>query len=97
MMRIDPSEIVLTGQWVLRGGRLVVDEVCERISGLTGSYLQELGKDASGWDTLYRDPIDGRLWELVYPESGLHGGGPPQLRWLTIEEARQKYGDIASP
>jgi Immunity protein 27 len=95
-MRIDPSEVVLSGRWVLREGRLVADGMCERISTLTGSYLLELGKDVSGWDTLYRDPGDGRFWELVYPESGLHGGGPPQLRWLPIEEARQRYGDLAN-
>ena len=52
----------------------------------------KLGGDASGWDVLFRDPTDGRLWELIYPQSEPHGGGPPQLRCLTADEARQKYG-----
>jgi hypothetical protein len=79
MIRIDPSETILAGQWALRAGRLAADEMCERISALTGSYLLEFGKDASGWDTLYRAPADGRLWKLIYPESEFRGGGPPQI------------------
>jgi hypothetical protein len=93
MMDIEPSETVLTGQWILQGGRPVADDVCKRILALANSYLVEVGRDASGWNVLYRDPNDGRYWELSYPQGELHGGGPPQLRCLTTEEARQKYGE----
>jgi hypothetical protein len=92
MMDINPSETILTGQWLLRDGRVVEDEVSERIRALTKSYLVKIGDDASGWETLYRDPNDGRYWERTYPQSELHGGGPPQLRHLTAQEAKQKYG-----
>ena len=92
MMDIKPSETVLTGQWILQGGRPVADDVCKRILALTSSHLVEVGRDASGWNALYRDPNDGRYWELIYPQSELQGGGPPQLRCLTADEARQKYG-----
>jgi hypothetical protein len=92
MTSIDPSETVLTGQWIIQGGRPVADDVCKRIIALTKSHLQEIGRDASGWNTLYRDPTDGRYWELRYPQSELHGGGPPELRYLTAEQARQTYG-----
>ena len=92
MMNIKPSETVLTGQWVLQGGRPVADDVCKRILALTKSHLLEVGRDASGWNTLYRDPTDGRYWELVYPQSEIHGGGPPEMRCLTTNEAREKYG-----
>ena len=92
MMNIKPSETVLTGQWVLQGGRPVADDVCKRILALTKSHLLEVGRDASGWNTLYRDPTDGGYWELVYPQSEIHGGGPPELRCLTTNEAREKYG-----
>lgn len=92
MMNIDPSETLLTGKWLLVGSRPVEDDVCKRIFALTNSYLVKLGSDASGWDTLYRDPGDKRLWELIYPQSGLHRGGAPQLRCMATEEAKQKYG-----
>jgi hypothetical protein len=92
MTEIRPSETVLTGQWILQGGRPVADDVCKRIHALTKSYLVEVGRDASGWNTLYRDPKDCRYWELTYPHGERHGGGPPQLKCLTADEARQKYG-----
>ncbi|MBI2735202.1 MAG: hypothetical protein HYX38_01410 [Rhodospirillales bacterium] len=58
---------------------MVADEICKRIETLVANYLDVLGVDASGWDTLYRDPNDSRLWELVHPQSELSGGGPPEL------------------
>lgn len=89
---IAPNETLLTGKWVLSQGRVVGDATCERIDKLIGGYLVKLGHDQSGWDTLYRDPKDGRFWELIYPQSEMHGGGPPELRYLSPEEAAPKYG-----
>ncbi len=94
-MKIQPTETQLTGKWLSRNGRAVADETCERIHELVRSHLTRVGHDASGWEALYRDRNDGRLWELTYPQGALHGGGPPQLRCLTLEEARRKYGDAA--
>lgn len=95
-MKILSTETQLTGKWLLRDGRAVADETCERINELVRSHFKQLGRDASGWDVLYRDPDDGRLWELTYPQSELHGGGPPQLRCMTLNEAKAKYGSIVS-
>lgn len=95
-MKIQPTEIQLAGKWLSRDGRVVADETCERINKLIRSHLNQLGRDASGWNVLYRDPEDGRLWELTYPQSDLHGGGPPQLRCLTLDEAKTKYGSAVS-
>ena len=94
MTKITATETELTGTWLSQGGRLVADETCQRISELITSHLEERGRDSSGWDVLYRDPDDGRLWELTYPQSQLHGGGPPQLRCLTLREAKGKYGAV---
>ena len=93
-MKIQPTETQLTGKWLSREGRVVVDETSERINELVRLHLTQLGRDASGWDMLCLDPDDGRLWELTYPQSELQGGGPPQLRCLTPDEAKQKYGRI---
>ncbi len=93
-MKLLPSETCLTGKWLSKDGRVVADETCDRVEELTRSYLRGLGRDASGWDALFIDPADGRLWELIYPVSGLHGGGAPELRHLSAEQAKEKYGDI---
>ncbi|MEZ0469087.1 Imm27 family immunity protein [Luteimonas salinilitoris] len=91
-MKISPNETLITGRWIEHKGQLVGDDTCKRINELIRNYLHEIGRDPSGWDALYRDPQDARLWELIYPESELHGGGPPQLRCLTYGEAEEKYG-----
>jgi hypothetical protein len=91
-MKISPGETLLTGKWVEHQGRVRADETCSRIEELVQCHLEELARDTSGWEVLYRDPSDERLWELSYPYSELHGGGPPQLRNIGLEEARAKYG-----
>lgn len=90
-MRLLPDETYLKGEWVLVGERVVANEVCARIEELAQNHLRKIGHDASGWDTLFVDPDDGRLWELVYPDSGLSGGGPPELRVLDTTQAKKKY------
>jgi hypothetical protein len=96
MRMIAPNEREITGKLLMSQGRVVGDEACNRIADLTKNYLIELGRDSSGWDALYRDPNDGRFWEMIYPQSELQGGGPPQLRCLPDDEARRKYGDVVA-
>lgn len=95
-MKLLPTETLLTGKWWAKDGRVVADDVCVRIEKLTRTHLRELGRDASGWDVLFVDPADGRLWELGYPESGQHGGGAPELRHLSIQQAKEKYRGITA-
>jgi immunity protein 27 of polymorphic toxin system len=54
------------------------------IQKLSGERLTLVRTDQSGWITLYRDKETGRFWELDYPNSEMHGGGPPRLRELNI-------------
>ena len=91
-----PTESVLVGQWVRVGNRVEGDATCERIHWLTGTRLEKMGADASGWGRLYRDPRDRRLWQLTYPHSEMHGGGPPRLEHLTKDEAAEKYLDLVT-
>jgi len=96
MKTLQPWETNLTGEWKLVDGEMMGNEACERIEYLVSNVLEEVGRDATDWDILYRDPHDHRYWELIYPQSHMHGGGPPQLRCLTFTEARIKYGDIVT-
>jgi len=91
---IASDEIMISGRWETVAGKVRADEVCRRIEDLITNYLVELGKDASGWDRLFVDPSDGRYWELTYPDSQLHGGGPPRLANLAKSEAGVKYGHL---
>ena len=85
------DEVDLVGQWLDVGNRIVGDGVAARIECLVAERLERVGADASGWDTLYRDPRDGRLWEHTYPHSAMHAGGPPRLRCIATADAARKY------
>lgn len=93
-VKLSSDEHKLIGKWVEAGdGRVVGDETCERVEVLVEKHLQELGvsPESGGWDTLFCDPADGRFWERVYLQSEMHGGGPPSLFNLPVEEAKRKY------
>lgn len=94
-MSIRPNEILLVGKWIKQGGKVVADKTASRVLDLASNHLHRLGRDSGGWDALLVDPDDGRLWELIYPQGEMQGGGPPTLRWLSKEEAIEKYGDAA--
>ncbi|HZN02224.1 MAG TPA: Imm27 family immunity protein [Candidatus Polarisedimenticolia bacterium] len=93
---IASHETEIRGKWNMIGGKVEADDQCLRIEDLVTQHLREVGRDATGWDRLFIDPQDGRYWELTYPESELHGGGPPRLRNLQELEARAKYGQFGS-
>jgi hypothetical protein len=89
LLRSD--ETVLVGRWEATPAGVVADEVAKRIKSLVAYSLVKVATDDSGWDTLYRDPNDQRFWELTYPQSEMHGGGPPKLEHITTENALRKY------
>lgn len=94
MKTLEPNETDLVGRWVSVGARVEGDDACKRIKWLVSEKLQKVATDASGWDTLYLDPVDGRFWEITHPQSELHGGGPPRLTQLPSERAKAKYGEL---
>ena len=91
---IDPKETEIIGNWIAKDGRVIGDEACERVRRLAEAYLLKIGSDWSGWDTLFKDPSDGRLWERIYLQGHMHGGGPPSLCYISKEEARAKYQNL---
>ena len=58
----------------------MADEVTKRIQQLVRDYLKKVATDRTGWEVLYRDPGDGRYWELSY--HGRHS------RWRSAEAQR---------
>ncbi len=91
MMKIKPFETELKGGWTFSGSKVELDNVSKRIDLLISNYLIEVGVDDSGWNKLYKDPENNRYWELNYPESELHGGGAPQLKSVSQEDAEKRY------
>jgi hypothetical protein len=65
-----------------------------RAAQLAASDLVRLATRNGGWTVPYRDPSYGRLWEMSYPQSEMHGGGPPLLRVISAAEAANSYGYI---
>jgi hypothetical protein len=92
MSKISSSETVIEGQWHRDPeGSWIPDAVCQRIKSLISTNLQKVAVAANGWEILYRDAQDGRYWELTYPHSELHGGGPPKLVVASVQTCREKY------
>jgi hypothetical protein len=89
-----PHETELTGRWLEIEGKVHGDAVCKRIHDLTNGVLNSIQDHpkSGGWTRLFRDPADGRYWERTYLQSGLHGGGPPTLRSITMEKVIEEYG-----
>ncbi|PYP77499.1 MAG: hypothetical protein DMD35_15315 [Gemmatimonadetes bacterium] len=93
---LAPDEQALVGSWTAAVAGSVHDEVDRRILWLVSRRLTPLAVAEGGWRQLYRDPRDGRLWELTFPHGSLHGGGPRRLAMITREEATEKYGVCAA-
>lgn len=91
MIKLKSNETILKGKWLLVKNSVVADRTCERINELITTVLVHCGTDKSGWNKLYQDPDDKRYWELSYPESDLHGGGPPMLKNVMATEVKSKY------
>ena len=90
-MQLQPDETEIQAFWIDLGSSVVPDYSWERINYLTKEYLKLLKRIDNG-DTLYCDPTDGRVWELIYLHPHLSGGGPPLLRLVPPELANEKYG-----
>ena len=91
------EEAELTGKWLFENGKVVGDEIEERICELVEDRFTRLADREGGWVILHRDPVDRSLWELSFPQSGLHGGGPHRLTRLTEDQARDLYPGAVVP
>ena len=91
-MHLTPEETELRGFWLDLGSCMTPDAVWERIDLLAGEYLELCG--TAGTDRLYRDPADGRLWELTRVAPLMKDGGPPRLAIISTGDAEKKYGKV---
>jgi len=90
-MRLKPEETELRGYWLDLGSSVVPDSNWERIDALTNGYLEPVVTGADGTCKLYRDPADGRFWELSRVAPQMKDGGPPLLSAIGAPEAALKY------
>jgi hypothetical protein len=90
-MNFEDGETELIGAWVVQDGHVNSDQTGRRISSLVREKLRKVGVAGGGWEILFQDPQDGRLWELTFPRGEMQGGGPRALRLVREEDARRKY------
>jgi hypothetical protein len=82
----------LIGSWTFANNKGVIDENCKMVNELLNKELQFISDDNSGWNKLYKYNIDSSYWELTYPQSDLHGGGPPALKKIKdLNELKNRY------
>lgn len=88
---IQSDEQKIIGSWTVVDTGIKADQNCERIEFLVSNFLNKITTDESGWDTLYQNPEDGKLWVLFYPDNHLHDGGPPSLKLISNSEAQSRF------
>jgi Immunity protein 27 len=91
---IEQTETKLVGDWKLINGAIVADQVAQRIYELISEELQKVSTSSDGWSVLYRDPRDGRFWELIYLQGEMEGGGPPTLIHMSEQKMAVKYPSV---
>lgn len=94
MIKLGKEETLLKGTLINHLNLIKYDDVSNRVFSLVENYLTEVRVDSSGWNRLFKDPRDGRYWELFYSNGELQGGGAPTLKYLLKEEVIIKYNLI---
>ncbi len=68
----------IIGKWEFKNGRAIADANCKIIELMIENELTKIESSSDGWTSLYKGR-NGEIWELSYPNSNWHGGGPPKL------------------
>jgi len=84
----------IVGKWILKDGKIIGDKNNQLIEQMIENELVEISRKDGGWTVLYKSSIDNNYWELTFPQSELHGGGPKTLERLSFEDISTKYGNI---
>ncbi|WGS88255.1 Imm27 family immunity protein [Methylomonas sp. UP202] len=91
MEELAPNESMLEGAWDFDGSSMEANDACKRIDWLINNNLIEMSVNGDGWEVLYQDPNDKLYWLLTYPQSHIHGGGPPRLNAISEIEAKGMF------
>lgn len=76
-----PSED-LRDIWHLEDGKVAARGDAAAIDEMLATKLEKLRTEEGGWIVIFRHRDTNQLWELSYPQSELHGGGPRRLRMI---------------
>ncbi len=81
--------IVLQETWALSDGRVVARGDAPQINKLLAENLVKVTTHSlsGGWRILYQHNETGKLWELGYPNGGIHGGGLRRSRELDLADS----------
>jgi len=80
--RAMPSSTELNDIFAIEGGNVVIRGDAGIIDDMLQNKLEKVRSDERGWTTVCRHRDTNELWELSYPQSDLHGGGPRRLRMI---------------
>jgi len=90
-MILKKGEILIVGKWIKKGNSLIQDSECIRIQRIIDNCFKQIDVNGNSWSALYENPDDSSYWELTYPQSHMHGGGPPRLEHISKLEASDRY------
>ena len=88
---ISENEKLIECKWEIADDQISSNDACKRIEWLISDVLELVRVDRSRWEKLYQDLKDKRYWLLFYPQSEMHGGGPPSLMEITYKEAELRF------
>jgi len=84
----------LNDVWELHDGHMRAVGDAPLIDDLLKNELVEVRMD--NWAVLYRHNETGEYWDLTYPQSEMHGGGPRRLRVVTDPSDWTPYPTVTS-
>ena len=85
--RLRPEETRLVGAPDGPGPRELDIPAIERINFLRANVLREIARVDQGWTFVLQDPGDGRFWLLSRLEGHTQGGGYPEWKTISADEA----------
>ncbi len=75
----------------MKDDKIVENSNCALIKEKLTNALIQVAISTDGWTTLYKEKNSDVYWELTYPQSEMHGGGPAQLESFNYDKIKNKY------